>query len=710
MSEPRVLLLPAWQKLTQPAESKNPAESVSPSLEPSDARLLTLDRLAQRLDAWGLQQQPQPTQSSDPAVRVLAQWTGKTEGSAPTTLTYRQDQAELVPEQVSLLLEGPAAEQLAEALVGHFAFWTPTQLWQLAAQPPGALAQAEQLQTLAALGTLWSEQLLAQPTETRAPTSQMLELLAAGLSSGTPQVQRLAQAIKSRLQPQAVSLTEAAEGVDVRRLLQLAEAARRAGDVARATALLDRGLAKSPSIEPEDHALYFARALARRSVGSRRLALLDVLMALALARRQGLRIAPMQALLTELRARVPQSSDDNTASPEELRALALMLTRLLKQRSLHEAEEVAEALLSADGDAGVLALCGLGMGLARWLRGRLARAVEALTEAEQQKPALPQLRMARASVLRDLGDYAAALQTLLPLLERSSEAARHDSQLEMHAQELLQAAGEPGFFLRELRFEVARLQRLTDQPQAALESLNELLRTGPAAADLHLARAVLLRQLGDSTAALSELARAEALLGPAERLLSDEDPLGTLQVHRAELLAGQGRQAEAVAALKHALTINPEWADDLAHSWADQPQLLSLLPLQLSDVEAELRLQHRLELRRTAQLMAHTPLPITPSPAVVTSARATVMRLLGQALAVLDADGQLGTSLDYREWVHAALQALRQLRREAPASMAALTVALAPALHAVLAALQLSELEPDLTAAGFPPSETAPAR
>lgn len=701
MSEPRMLLLPAWQK---------PAESVNTSSEPVDARLLTLDRLAQRLGAWGLQQQEQPTQSRDPAVRVLAQWTGKTEGSAPTTLTYRQDHAELVPEHVSLLLEGPAAEQLAEALVGHFAFWTPTQLWQLAAQPPGALTQAEQLQTLAALGTLWSEQLLAQPPETRAPTSQMLELLDAGLLSGTPQVPRLAQAIKSRLQPQSVSLTEAAEGVDVRRLLQLAEAARRAGDVARATALLDRGLAKSPSIEPEDHGLYFARALARRSVGSRRLALLDVLMALALARRQGLRIAPMQALLIELRARAPQASEDNTASPEELRALALMLTRLLKQRSLYEAEEVAEALLAVDGDASVLALCGLGMGLARWLRGRLARALEALTEAEQKKPALPQLRMARASVLRDLGDYAAALQTLQPLLERSSEAARHDLQLEMHAQELLQSAGEPGFFMRELRFEVARLQRLTDQPQAALESLDELLRTGPAAADLHLARAVLLRQLGDSTAALSELARAEALLGPAERLLSDEDPLGTLQVHRAELLASQDRQAEAVAALKHALTINPEWADDLAHSWVDQPQLLSLLPLQVSDVEAELRLQHRLELRRTAQLMAHTPLPITPSPAVVTAARATVMRLLGQALAVLDADGQLGTSSDYQEWVQAALQALLLLRREAPASMAALTVALAPALHAVLAALQLPELEPDLTAAGYPPSETAPAR
>ena len=54
----------------------------------------------------------------------------------------------------------------------------------------------------------------------------------------------------------------------------------------------------------------------------------------------------------------------------------------------------------------------------------MARALEALTEAEQKKPALPQLRMARASVLRDLGDYAAALQTLLPLLKEGGKARK----------------------------------------------------------------------------------------------------------------------------------------------------------------------------------------------------------------------------------------------------------------------------------------------
>ncbi|HRI50447.1 MAG TPA: hypothetical protein PLW65_09715, partial [Pseudomonadota bacterium] len=108
----------------------------------------------------------------------------------------------------------------------------------------------------------------------------------------------------------------------------------------------------------------------------------------------------------------------------------------------------------------------------------------------------------------------------------------------------------------------------------ALAVTGELLRREPAAADALLAHGILLLELGQPAAALAALDRGRAALRPAERLLSEPDPLGTLQLYRAIALQSVGQKDAAEVALRHALRLSPERAAEAA---AD-PQLAELTP------------------------------------------------------------------------------------------------------------------------------------
>ncbi len=347
-------------------------------------------------------------------------------------------------------------------------------------------------------------------------------------------------------------------------LQERAEAALGGGDLEAATQLLDRAL----ELEPLDSSAYLARARVGAAAGRGWSALIDVTTALALARRQGLRLREMQALQTTLRDQLT-AEPTPPAAASELHAVA-NLGALLRAGRPREVEEVAELLLTLPGRA---ALWWLAIGLARRERGRPERASEAFAAALASAPQLRAAHFLLGDCRRELGDLDGARQAFAQLDPPPGERPVHPSLLEVYADELL--GSQAPWEAREHAFARVQLLRELGHPAQALAVTTELLRREPAAADALLAHGILLVELAQPAAALAALDRGLTALRPAERLLSEPDPLGTLQLYRAIALQSVGHRDAAEVALRHALRLSPERAAEVA---AD-PRLAELTPV-----------------------------------------------------------------------------------------------------------------------------------
>jgi tetratricopeptide (TPR) repeat protein len=279
--------------------------------------------------------------------------------------------------------------------------------------------------------------------------------------------------------------------------------------------------------------------------------MLDVTTALAVARRQGVHLQAMQELQNSLRTQLLAAATPPSAA-FELQAVA-QLALLLRHGRQHEVEEIAETLLTLPGRA---PLWWLTVGLARWDRGRPERAVEALQAALAGEPNLPAARFLLGQCHRALGDIEAALHDFALLDPVPGERPAQPSLLTAYADELLgtQAPWEA----REFAFERVRLLREGGRLVEALAVITGLLRREPAAADALLAQGILFAELQQPAAALLVLDQALAALRPEERLLADEDPLATVQAHRAVVLFALGDKEGAAAARSAAQRLGAE--------------------------------------------------------------------------------------------------------------------------------------------------------
>ena len=116
--------------------------------------------------------------------------------------------------------------------------------------------------------------------------------------------------------------------------------------------------------------------------------------------------------------------------------------------------------------------------------------------------------------------------------------------------------------------------------------LTPLLTREPLAADVLLAQGILLGELAQPEEALAVLDHARASLRPQERLLAPEDPLGTIELHRAYTLVALGDRVAAAAALCAVQHLAPE----RAAAAATDPVLAELLgPPSAPSGYAELR-------------------------------------------------------------------------------------------------------------------------
>lgn len=479
-----------------------------------------------------------------------------------------------------IYLRGPQAPELARRCSALFPCWTAAAALELALQAPTPAAKVATLTPLAALlGDGALSQLAVRP------------VLAARLGDPLPAVRRAALLLLAQLadaagaalratlltDPQLGAQTRSQLATPVRSVAELpqpltaaepetllheAEVARLGGNRAAASELLERAL----ELAPLASAAYLTRARLHVEEGREWSALIDVTTALALARRQGLRLQAMHELLTAVRAQLTAAPTPPTPA-SELHAVANLKT-LLRAGRPREVEEVAEQLLTLPGRA---PLWWLAIGLARRDRGRPEQASAAFAAALALEPALPAARFLLAECLVELGDRQGAGRELAYLDPPVGQRRPRPSLLDAYADELLgrQAPWED----REHVFARVQLLRELGQAAAALAATTALLVREPEAADALLAHGILLGELGQPAAALAALDRALSALRPAERLLSEPDPLGTLQLYRALALAASGEKAAAAVALRQALRLSPERAAEVAA----EPQLAALL-------------------------------------------------------------------------------------------------------------------------------------
>lgn len=493
-----------------------------------------------------------------------------------------------------LYLRGPRAQELARRCAENIACWSPQEALDEAAQahtPPAKVATLAPLVPLAAgpgdrapiraqvqavLSARLADDVLAVRRGALLVLAQLAgaegaELRAAVLADSQLDAEARSYLAAASLprdpgpaEPSGTGDEEASGSAAAPEALHgWAEAALARGDLDAATRWLERALA----LEPLDSSAYLARARIGAAAGRMWSALIDVTTALAVARRQGLRLQAMQELQTALLAQLTAEPAPPTAA-SELHAVANLGT-LLRAGRPREVEEVAELLLTLPGRA---ALWWLAIGLARRERGRAERASEAFTAALTSAPQLRAAHFLLGECRRELGDLEGARQAFAQLDPPAGERPPHPSLLDAYADELLgsQALWEA----REHAFARVLLLRELGRPAEALAVTAELLRREPAAADALLAHGVLLVELAQPAAALLVLDRGLIALRPAERLLSEPDPLGTLQLYRAIALRSVGQRDAAAAALRHALRLSPERAAEVA---AD-PQLAELTP------------------------------------------------------------------------------------------------------------------------------------
>ena len=326
------------------------------------------------------------------------------------------------------------------------------------------------------------------------------------------------------------------EPPSVSALLAHAEQMLARGRPSDALPLLDR-LAEQAPTEPQ---VYVLRAQASRQAGGLGAAFVDVRAALALARRQGIDLHPLQALSDAIKRQL--------VGAEEVPLLAVsrattILRRWLLDDRQRPAEELAESLLAYLGNYRPLLL--LAAGLSRLSRGRADLATADLEAAIEAMPTLWPAAYACGQALLQLGDRPGALRAFAHTAEQH-HAAQAGFVLS-EAEDLLSAVPGLGFSPRSLAFERASLLHALDRSDEALLVLEGLLVREPEAADAHLSRAVLLFQRGRLDEALEALQFAESTLRPEDRSLELEDPLRRIQTLRMATLRSLQRHDEAEA-------------------------------------------------------------------------------------------------------------------------------------------------------------------
>lgn len=507
----------------------------------------------------------------------LLRWSDAADASAAASSSSVEYKEDHVLGQRQIYLSGPRAHELASLCAETWPCWSPAQALALSADAADPTTKVELLAPLAAL---IGDGAVALP-EARAVLLGRLgddtaavrraALLVCKRAAGAPGAAlRAALLAEPQLDPvvrselAAPSDPETPDALDAgadgpgaaaepAALVVQVEEAQRSGDVARAELLLGQVLA----IEPLDGAAYWARAQLRAAAGQAWPALVDVTTALALGRRQGVRLQQMQQLQSTLRAQLTAAAEPPPASVE-LQAVA-QVRWLLRLGRLHECEEVAELLVTLPGRP---PLWWLAVGLARRERGRPAGAVAALEAALADHPRFAAARFLLGECRRELGDLEGARRDFARLDPQPDERPPRPSLLDAYADELLDA--QAPWEGREHAFGRVQLLRELGCATEALAITTRLLQREAPAADALLAHGILLAELARPIEALAALDAGILALKPEERLLTEPDPLGTLQLHRAYALTALSRRAEAASALRSAGRLDPERAAAVA--------------------------------------------------------------------------------------------------------------------------------------------------
>ncbi len=299
---------------------------------------------------------------------------------------------------------------------------------------------------------------------------------------------------------------------------------------------------------PTEPQAYYLRARATQQSGGVMAALVDVRTALALGRRIGIDLHPLQSLADELRTNLPEEVPLLSVS----RAVAT-LRRLILSDKQRAAEELAESLLPHLGMYRPLLL--LAGGLSRVSRGRLDQAITELEAAVESLPSLWPASYACALALLSIGDREGARRAF----EHTAEQ-RHKSPggfVYSEAEDLLLCVPGFDFVPRAFAFERASLLHSLGRSDEALRVLGELISDEPEASDAYLSQAVLLYQMGRLDDALAALRQAESTLRPEDRQHELEDPLRRIELLKLQVLHGLGRHDEASAIAEKLEQQNP---------------------------------------------------------------------------------------------------------------------------------------------------------
>jgi len=292
-------------------------------------------------------------------------------------------------------------------------------------------------------------------------------------------------------------------------------------------------LAEQVPVEP---LVYFLRAQATRQAGGVTAAFVDVRAALALSRRLGVDLRPMQVLSDELKRELTEDVPLLAAA----RSTAIV-RRLILSDKQRAAEELAESLGPHLGSYRSLLL--LAVGLSHMSRGRPDLAIAELEAAVEQFPSLWPASYACGQALLEVGDPDGALRAFSYTAAQRRESSAGFMQSE--AEELLSSIPRLAWGARRFAFERASLLHSMERSDEALAVLDELISEEADAADAYLSKAVVLTKLGRHEEALAALQLAESSLRPEDRSQEPDDPLGRLQQLRIEALRGLGRNDEA---------------------------------------------------------------------------------------------------------------------------------------------------------------------
>lgn len=523
----------------------------------------------EQLDAWlrglGLLRITDQPRRRD-QLRLL-RWRGAA-GEAPPEVAYEVEYKEdHILGQRLLYLFGPRAPELAQNFVQRWPCWSPEQALALARAALDVVVQIETLAPVAALiadgaiAVADAQALLLQRLGDAAPVVRHAALLVCDRVAG-PELRaalrgapQLDQALHAKRGGSDAAGTEPASDLASATTAELQPEAPQGDEPTAVVPLpqINEALARDPLAS----SAYWARAEHSAAAGRTWPALIDVTTALAVARRQGVRLQEMQELQRSLRAELAAAAAPPTAGVE-LQAVA-QLAQLLRLGRLHEVEEIAEFLLTLPGRP---PLWWLAIGLARRERGRLTQATAALENALAAAPDFHAARFVLGECRCALGDLEGARQDFARLDPLPAERPPRPTLLDAYADELL--GTQAPWQSPEHGLARAQLLRELGRPDEALAVTSAMLTQSSPPADVLLAHGVLLLDLAQPAEALITLERGRAALRPEERLFTEPDPLAILELHRGAALHALARPTEAAVALRAALRLCPELAERAA--------------------------------------------------------------------------------------------------------------------------------------------------